>query len=185
MKKKEEEKQLLEKLLKSEVFLSLYEYKNINYNREKPDCCVITDNISIGIEVTISIDENLKKTREENKKFKNSVSFCPTLFEQEKMSSKEIETKLKDIQGRPYAGDELEEITFDEIKKSIESKIKKFNNYEKFDKNWLYIYHDNRASLRVDILINYLKNYIEKLDFKFDSIILGIGDEFYKFDKIS
>lgn len=137
---KEKEKLILKKLLNNSKFSYLNKCNKIDYDREKPDCCItLSENISIGIEITISINENLKKTREENRKLKDSVSFCPTLFEKEKMSSEEIKNILKcpikSLSGAPYGENQLEEITFNEIVKSINNKIKKFDTYDKFDKN--------------------------------------------------
>ena len=123
--KKEIEKILIDELFKNKEIFPL-NIDDIVY-REKPDCCIEIDNIKLGIEITIAMNESLKKAKEVRNEIDSSISFCPTMFEKRKMISKEIKEKLNNCReilvGTPYKGDKLEQNTLNEIKESIEKKI--------------------------------------------------------------
>lgn len=164
-------------------------YLKINYhtnNRESPDIAIhYEDDYSIGIEITLSTDENLEKAKAERNKVDRTITFLPTIFENKKMSGNKIKEHLDKsknyIFGSAYKGNELEVKVFSNIQLSIEKKVKKFDFYEKFSENWLYVYHSNRVSLDHQIVLELLQGYLKTIDFKFDCIILLLGRKFYKY----
>ena len=187
MKTKEIEKILIDKLLENKnQFFPLSKNIKIDLDREQPDCCLYLDNLTIGIEITCSMDENLQKTKKIRNEIDSSLSFSPSLFENKKMSSNEIKEKLikskTKLIGSAYKGNELEENTFNNIKNSIDKKIKKFETYQKLDQNWLYIYHIDRVTLNKDIVIELILNYINFIELKFDVLIIKLGKHFFKFN---
>jgi len=153
---------------------------------ESPDYCLCRGSYKIGVEITRAMDENLNKACVERNKLDKSIPFSPTLFENEKMSSKEIKKGLnksrEKLIGRPYKGDDLEKLVFSNIKNSIDKKILKFESYRKFEENWIYVYHDNRVSLEIESVVDRVSQYIETVDIMFDILLLKLGDSFYKFD---
>ena len=190
MRTKEIEKFLLNKLLENkDQLLPMHKNINIEYNKEKPDCHLYLDNLTIGIEITCAMDENLQKTRKIRDSLDSTIMFSPIIFEKKKMSSKEIRERLtlskKNLVCSAYRGNEMEEDTFNHIKKSIDTKIKKFDTYQMLNQNWLYIYHNNRASLRKSIVIKLLLEYINSVEIKFDILIIKIGESFYKFNNFN
>lgn len=149
---------------------------------ESPDFIINSDNKKIGIEITRALDQNLQKVYSMRD---NEVSFCPTLFEDEKMSKKKIMKLLKkskkQLIGTPYLNDELEEKVANNIQKAIIKKNQKFIKYKKFDQNILFIHAENRVSLDINLVIQKLSSFIATIELSFDYVFLKLGDFIYYF----
>lgn len=182
------EKHLYQLLIQNQEDL-LPNYKNIvssDITKESPDIRLYYDDgYILGIEITRSMDENLQKAYAIRDDMDKSLSFVPTIFENNKMSGDDIKRHLnkskETLYGMPYKGNELEEKVFSNIQLSLEKKVKKFDTYEKFSKNWLYIYHSDRVSLDHQLVLELFQEYIKTIDFKFDCIILLLGKNFYRY----
>lgn len=162
--------------------LNLYNFEIIK--TESPDFIINSDNRKTGVEITRALDQNIQKVYSVREK---SVSFCPTLFEDQKMSKKEIIKLLqktnKQLIGTPYLDDELEEKVANDIQKAIINKNQKFLKYRKFDQNILFIHAENRVSLDIDLVIQKLLLFIATIELLFDYIFLKLGNFIYYFTK--
>ncbi len=171
------------------------DFKNMERKKtESPDFIFNKD--VVGIEITRALDQNLTKADKKadsirNKKFKN-MSYCPTLFENEKdesMPGKEIEKLLEKSKnkliGKPYVGKGLEGKVVNNIIKSIEKKLKKFKDYKKCETNILLVHAEDRASLDRTFVIDELKKYVctkvNSKDMPFNYICLKLADRFHFF----
>lgn len=152
---------------------------------ESPDFVINSNNKKIGIEITRALDQNLQKVYSIRNNEVNNISFCPTLFEDEKMSKKKIvkllEKSKEQLIGTPYLNDELEEKVVNDIQKAIINKNQKFIKYKKFDQNILFIHAENRVSLDIDLVIQKLSSFISTIELLFDYIFLKLGDFIYYF----
>jgi len=153
--------------------------------RESPDFAINSNNKKIGVEITRALDQNLQKVYSIRNNEVNNVSFCPTLFEDEKMPKKEIikllQKSKEQLIGTPYLNDELEEKVVNNIQKAVINKNQKFIKYEKFDQNILFIHAENRVSLDINLVIQKLSLFIATTELLFDYIFLKLGDFIYYF----
>jgi len=152
---------------------------------ESPDFVINSNNKKIGIEITRALDQNLQKVHSIRDNNFGHISFCPTLFENKDMPKKEIIDLLqkseKQLIGKPYVNNELEEKVFDNIKKSIVKKNEKFVNYNKFNKNILFIHTENRVTLDIKLVVQMVSLFISTIELLFDYIFLKLGDSIYYF----
>lgn len=167
--------------------LKLHNFKIIK--TESPDFIINSGNKRIGIEITRALDQNLQKVHSIRDEEFNKVSFCPTLFENQKMSKKKIikllQKSKEQLVGMPYLNDELEEKVVSDIKKAIINKNQKFIKYKKFDRNILFIHAENRVSLDINLVIQELSLFIATIELLFDYIFLKLGDFIYYFTESS
>ncbi len=82
----------------------------------------------------------------------------------------------KQLIGRPYLDNELEEKIVNDIQKAIIIKNQKFIKYKIFDQNILFIHAENRASLDISVVVQKLSSFIS-----IDYIFLKLGDFIYYF----
>jgi hypothetical protein len=167
--------------------LKLHNFKIIK--TESPDFIINSGNKRIGIEITRALDQNLQKVHSIRDEEFNKVSFCPTLFENQKMSKKKIikllQKSKEQFVSMPYLNDELEEKVVSDIKKAIINKNQKFIKYKKFDRNILFIHAENRVSLDINLVIQELSLFIATIELLFNYIFLKLGDFIYYFTESS
>ena len=177
---------LIELLIKNcyEVLqLTLHNYKKIK--SESPDFIISSKNKKIGIEITRALDQNLQKVYSIRNNEFSHISFCPTLFENKDMSKKDIigllQKSEKQLIGKSYVDNELEEKVFNNIKKSIVKKNEKFMNYNKFNKNILFIHAENRVTLDIELVVQKISSFISNISLLYDCVFLKLGDYIFYF----
>jgi hypothetical protein len=153
---------------------------------ETPDIILNTNNCEIGIEITFALNQTLQKARKIRDKKNPKLDMEPSMYNihkdwdhSEETIEQTIEKSNDKLIGPAYVDDELEKDVVNLILKSVHNKIKKFQDYQKFSKNYLVIYSDE---LLVDskIIINVIKNHLSVLEIiPFDKIILRIQDKNY------
>jgi len=165
-------------------------FHNIEITKsESPDFIINNNNKKIGIEITRALDQNLQKAYSIIDSKVNNIFFCPALFEDKKMSKKEIvkllqKSKIQPI-GIAYCNDELEEKVANNIQKIIIKKNQKFIKYKKFDQNILFIHAENRVTLDINLVIQKVLLFIATIELSFDCIFLKLGDFIYCFTEDS
>ncbi len=75
--------------------LKLHDVKIIK--SESPDFVIDSNNKKIGVEITRALDQNLQKVHSIRNNEFNNIPFCPTLFEDKKMSKKKLKNYCKNL----------------------------------------------------------------------------------------
>jgi len=164
------------------------EYKNIIVEKsESPDFIVSNNKISIGVEITRALDQNIKKVKNIRNDFFPGISFCSKSFENKAMSGKMIKDIFKRSNNKFAGGvscykvNQFEEKVIKDIINSIIRKNKKFNKYKSFDKNILFIHSENRVSLDFNLVAQKISIFIKTNELSFDYIFLKLGYNIYYF----
>lgn len=182
---------------KNEVFTD-FPAKLIHY--DKPDFRILTKKISIGIEVTESIPEQLARANYLlDHHFPNGGLLEPVFFgwdAPERTNDEIIEILKKSNErliGQPSYGNSIEVKWMRGIYDCIKNKTQKLNkdDFEKYSKNWLLIY-DNQTRIFLDsnyLLVEFpsvLNEYFnDTINIIFDKIIIETGNDFYFIDSES
>ncbi len=181
--KQDEELYLTLKILKTKINqLNITLPFNILIS-DKPDIRIQTENINIGIEITFALNETLQKAKRIRDKLDPSLILEPSLYKNNKGRDYILKTLKKSnnrLIGSAYSNDELEYEVVEIILRAIEKKLKKYNSYSKFDKNYLFLYSDVLLADEHKI-INLIIEKISYLNHEnFDRIILRLQGKNYK-----